>query len=211
MSSILLIGIIFIIAVLSCKVTDKIGLPVLVGFILIGMAVGRRFGLEDISSAETICNFALMLIIFTGGFQTNFAEARPVLAISTLVSTAGTVLTTGVAGAFGYYVMRLQFYEAMLLGAVISSTDAASVFSILRSKNLNLKNNLDSILQIESGSNDPIAYILTVVFLSLATGGSQNAIVLLLKQIVIGAAVGVAGAKLGQRLVNNLKLNIKGL
>ena len=128
MSLILTIGIIIIIAVLSCKATDKIGLPVLVGFILIGMFIGRRFGFADVSNAEHICNFALMFIIFTGGFQTNFAEAKPVLAISTFLSTAGTVLTACVAGAFGYYVMGMEFYEAMLLGAVISSTDAASVF-----------------------------------------------------------------------------------
>ena len=211
MSVILTVGIVLIIAVLSCKTTDKIGLPVLVGFILIGMIIGSPFSFGDVSGAELICNFALMLIIFTGGFQTNFAEAKPVFAISTLLSTAGTVLTACVAGAFSYYVMRLQFYEAMLLGSVISSTDAASVFSILRSKNLNLKNNLDSILQIESGSNDPIAYMLTVIFLSLATGGSQSAVALLIAQIVIGVAVGAAGAKLGQFLINKLKLDIEGL
>ena len=211
MSVIFIVGIILIIAVLSCKTSDKIGLPVLVGFILIGMAIGRWFGFEDISDAEQICNFSLMLIIFTGGFQTNFAEAKPVLAMSTLLSTAGTVLTAGVTAAFGYYVLRLQFYEAILLGAVISSTDAASVFSILRSKNLNLKNNLDSVLQIESGSNDPIAYMLTVIFLSLATGNPQSAAALLAAQIIVGVAAGVVGAKLGQILVNKLELDIEGL
>ena len=112
------------------------------------------------------------------------------LGVSVLLSAAGTALTAGLAGVFAYFVLGFEFYQAMLLGAVISSTDAASVFSILRSKNLNLKNNLDSILQIESGSNDPIAYMLTVVFISLATGESQNVALMLILQLAIGAASG---------------------
>jgi cell volume regulation protein A len=173
--------------------------------------LGRYLGFEDVSNAEHICNFALLFIIFTGGFQTNFARAKPVLGLSVLLSAAGTVMTAGFAALFSYYVLGLELHQAMLLGAVISSTDAASVFSILRSKNLNLKNNLDSVLQIESGSNDPIAYMLTVVFLAMATGGSQNVLILLVTQIVVGAAAGFLGAKLGQRLINKLNLDIEGL
>ena len=211
MNVILLVGIIMIIAALSCKVTDKAGLPILVGFILIGVLIGGRFQFEDISNAERICNFALLIIIFTGGFQTNFSEARPVLGISCLMSTAGTALTAFVAGAFGYYAMGLSFYEAMLLGSVLSCTDAASVFSILRSKNLSLKNNLNSVLQIESGSNDPMAYLLTVAFLTLAAGGSMSIPALLVIQLAAGAAAGVTGAKLGQYVINRLNLEIEGL
>ena len=211
MNLIVLLGSILVISVLSCKVTSRTGLPVLVGFILIGAIIRHWFTFLDVSNAEFICNFALIFIIFTGGFQTNFVQVKPVLAVSSLMSAAGTVLTAGMAAAFAYFVLGLEFAAAMLLGAVISSTDAASVFSILSSKKLNLKNNLDSILQMESGSNDPFAYMLTVVFLSLATGGSQNVALLLLMQITIGAVVGFAGAKLGQRLINKLNLEIEGL
>lgn len=211
MNLILIVGIILIISALSCKVTEKAGLPVLVGFILIGMIIGNRFDFADVSSAVKICNFALIIVIFTGGFQTDFIQAKPVLAVSALLSAAGTALTALAAGAFGYYVMRLEFSEAMLLGAVISSTDAASVFSILNSKNLNLKNNLGSLLEIESGSNDPIAYMLTVVFLAGATGAEQNTVVLLSTQIIVGILAGVVCAKLGQRFINRLNLEIDGL
>ena len=211
MNLILILGIILTISVLSCKATDKVGLPVLVGFILIGVLIGSQFEFKNIETAVQICNFALLFIIFTGGFQTNFAKAKPVIVVSTVLSVLGTIFTAFIAAAFGYYVMHLAFSEAMLLGAVISSTDAASVFSILNSKNLNLKKNLGSVLQMESGSNDPIAYMLTVVFLGLATGDSQNVGLLLVMQIVIGILAGVLGAKLGQRIINKLKLEIDGL
>ena len=136
-------GIILVISVLSCKITTRTGLPVLVGFILIGILIGRRYGFADVGNAEYLCNVALMFIIFTGGFQTNFSRAKSALAVSALLSTAGTVLTAVFAAAFAYFVLRLELHAAMLLGAVISSTDAASVFSILSSKRLNLKNKLD--------------------------------------------------------------------
>ncbi|MCL2003331.1 MAG: potassium/proton antiporter [Oscillospiraceae bacterium] len=211
MNLIFVLGIILVIAVLSCKATKRAGLPILVGFIFIGILIGRWFGFADVSYAERICNFALLLIIFTGGFQTNFAAAKPVLGVSVLLSAVGTVLTAGLAGVFAYFVLGLEFYEAMLLGAVLSCTDAASVFSILRSKKLSLKNNLDSALQIESGSNDPTAYMLTVVLISMASGGSQNVPLLLAMQIIVGAAAGFLGAKLGQLIINKLNLDIEGL
>jgi len=211
MNVVLLLGIILIISVLSCKATSKVGLPVLVGFIAIGVLIGRQFDFVNISNAVHICNFALMFIIFTGGFQTDFAQARPVLGVSTLLTTAGTVLTAGTVAAFAYFVLKLEFHAAMLLGAVISCTDAASVFSVLSSKRLNLKNNLDAVLQTESGSNDPIAYMLTVLFLSLATGESINVPVMLLVQIVVGAGVGVACAFLGRLIINKINTDIISL
>ncbi|MDR2543140.1 MAG: potassium/proton antiporter [Treponema sp.] len=211
MSLILIFGIILIIAVLSCKITNRTGLPLLVGFILIGIFLGRNFDFVDVSNAEHICNFALLFIIFTGGFQTNFAKAKPVLGVSSLLSALGTVLTAAAAAAFAYFVFDMEFYAAMLLGAVISATDAASVFSILSTKKLNLKNKLDSVLEIESGSNDPFAYMMTVVFLTLVIGSSQNVVVMVLLQISIGAAIGIAGAKLGQLLINKLNMQINGL
>ena len=211
MDTILILGIILVISALSCKTTDRIGLPVLVGFILIGILIGNWYKFENLSTVNQICNFALLLIIFTGGFQTNFAEAKHVLAVSTVLSAAGTIITALFAGAFAYYVLRLEFYQAMLLGAVISSTDAASVFSVLRSKQMDLKNNLNSVLEVESGSNDPFAHMLTTVFITLALGGSQNILILIASQIVIGALSGFAFSKLGQILINRLNLDIDGV
>jgi cell volume regulation protein A len=211
MDAVLLFGVILIISALSCKTTDRAGMSVLVGFIIIGILIGNWFKFENTAIVDNICKFALLLIIFTGGFQTDFSKAKPVLAVSSLLSSAGTFLTAGLAGAFAYYVMHFDFYQAMLLGAVISSTDAASVFSILHSKNMHLKNNLDSLLEIESGSNDPFAYMLTVMFIAIATGGSQNIFALLAIQIVVGILSGVIIAKFGQLLLNRFNSSMDGL
>jgi len=215
MDVVLIIGIILIISALSCKTTDRFGVSVLVGFIVIGLFIGRQFHFESTAVVDNICKFALLLIIFTGGFQTDFSKAKPVLGISALLSSVGTLLTALLSGVFAYFVLRFELYQAMLLGAVISCTDAASVFSILRSKNCHLKNNLGAILEIESGSNDPIAYMLTVVFIALAAKGQQNVLVLVLTliivQIVVGLLSGVVFAKLGQLLLNRFNLSIDGL
>ena len=211
MSVVLIIGVIIMISAFACKMTYKIGMPVLVGFILIGIAIGNWFGFDNMNMVSNICDFALLLIIFTGGFQTDFSKAKSVLAISSVLSAAGTILTALLSGAFAYFVLHLEFYQAMLLGAVISSTDAASVFSVLRSKQIELKNNLNYVLEIESGSNDPFAYMLTTVFLTLAMGGSQNIVLLLFWQVVIGVLSGVLFAKLGQLLINRFHLEIEGI
>jgi cell volume regulation protein A len=211
MNVILLFGIVLIISAWSCKPTRMIGLPILIGFIFIGILIGNWFKFDNMSNVNFICDFALLLIIFTGGFQTNFKEARPVVPVASVLSAAGTVLTAFTLGFFAYYVMRLDFYQAMLLGAVISSTDSASVFSVLRSKQLDLKNNLAPLLEIESGSNDPFAYMLTSIFLTLALGGAQNALYLLATQLFIGVIVGISFAKAGQFLINRLNVDIDGL
>ena len=211
MDFILIIGIILIISALSCKITGKIGLPILVAFILIGVFIGNWFEFEDMSVVISICDFALVLIIFTGGFQTNFAEAKPVLALSSVLSVAGTVLTAAIAGTFAYFVLRLEFYQAALLGVIISSTDVESVFSVLRSKQMDLKNNLGSVLEIESGSNDPFAHMLTVVFITLASGSGKNIALLIILEIVIGVLSGVVCSKLGQILINKLNVDIDGV
>ena len=211
MDLILAFGIILVISALSCKPMGKAGLPILVGFILIGVFIGNWFAFESLESVEQICNFALLLIVFTGGFQTNFAEARPVLAISSVLSAAGTILTAGLVGAFAYFVLRLEFYQALLLGAVISSTDAASVFSVLNSKQMDLKNNLNSVLEIESGSNDPFAHMMTVMLITLATGGVQNTPLVLFLQLSVAALSGFVFAKLGQWLINKLHVEIDGI
>jgi len=211
MNVILLFGVILIISAWSCKPTRMIGLPILVGFIFIGILISNWFTFENMSTVNSICDFALLLIIFTGGFQTNFKEARPIVPVASVLSAAGTTMTAFALGFFAYYVMRLEFYQAMLLGAVISSTDSASVFSVLRSKQLDLKNNLAPLLEIESGSNDPFAYMLTVIFLTLAQGGAQNALYLLGTQVIIGILAGVVFAKAGQFLINRLNVDIDGL
>ena len=212
MNFILILGVILVFSALSCKTTNRFGLPVLVGFILIGLLIRNWYKFDDLNTVRNICDFALLLIIFTGGFQTDFTDAKPVLAVSTVLSAAGTILTALFSGFFAFYFMRLEFYQAMLLGAVISSTDVASVFSVLRSKQMDLKNHLNSVLEVESGSNDPFAHIMTVVLITLAMGGShQNIISLLIRQIVLGVLSGFIFAKLGQQFINRINLDIDGI
>jgi len=211
MDFILGIGIILVIGALSCKLSIKAGSPVLLGFILIGMLIGNWFEFESMTLVEHLCDFGLLLIIFTGGFQTNFQQARPVLTLSSVLSVAGTLLTTAFSFAFAYFVLSMEFYQALLLGAIISATDAASVFSILQSRKLELKSNLDSVLEIESGSNDPLGHMLALFLILLAKGELSSVPVFFILEICVGVLSGILIARIGQWLINKLNVDIDGL
>ena len=206
----MILGIILVISAFSCKTTGKIGLPILVGFIAIGVLIGNWFEFEDMGAVDQFTSFALLLIVFTGGFQTNFAHARPVLKMSAVLSLAGTVLTAFLSGAFAYFALKFSFNQSLLLGVIISSTDVASVSSVLRFKQLSFKNNIDSVLEFESGSNEPFAHILTYVAIAYVIG-KYNIFLLFVMEIVIGVAAGLVFAKVGQFLVNRLNIEIDGI
>ncbi|MDR2532458.1 MAG: potassium/proton antiporter [Oscillospiraceae bacterium] len=205
-----MLGIILVISAWSCKTTGKIGLPTLVGFILIGLLIGNWFEFTDLAAVDQFTNFALLLIVFTGGFQTNFSKAKPVLVMSSVISVAGTLLTAFFAGAFAYFIFGIGFTQSLLLGVIISSTDVTSVLSVLHLKQVNLKNNLDSVLTLESGSNEPFAHVLTYVAIAYAVG-SYNLPLLFIQEIVFGVAAGIIFAKVGQFLINRLNLQIDGI
>lgn len=211
----MLVGVVIALCVLINRITDKFKIPSLLLFIGLGMLFGVLFRLAglgnftDYALGNVVCSVCLVLVIFYGGFGTNFKEARPVAGRALLLSFAGTALTAGITGVFVYFIFRLfPFFdglgwaESMLVGAVISSTDAASVFNILRSRRLNLKYRTSSLLEVESGSNDPMSYMLTVVFvaviaakngLSGAESMGAGAIVgMLFSQVGFGALSGVA-------------------
>ncbi len=207
MEIMLLVGaIIVLICVVTNKITNKIGIPVLLGFIVLGMIFGSdgifKIDFENYNFAETICKIALIFIMFYGGFGTRWDEAKKVAGKSILLSTAGVVVTAVLTGIFCYFVMGMPLWESFLIGAVISSTDAASVFSILRSKKLGLKENTASLLEMESGSNDPCAYMLTLVAISMMNGTATagSLIYLVFAQFVYGISIGVVIA-LGARFV----------
>ena len=134
--------------------------------------------------------------MFYGGFGTNLKAAKPVVAQPVLLSTVGVAGTAGAVGLFSHFVLQLPWLESILIGSVISSTDAASVFNILRSRNLALKNNTDSLLEIESGSNDPISYMLTTSLIAIMLGQDISVPALLIQQILFGVLFGVLVAKL---------------
>jgi cell volume regulation protein A len=166
---------------------------------------------DNAQLAENICNLALLIIIFSGGFDTNWKTARPVAFASGVLASIGVVLTALLVGAFAHHVLGFTLLEGLLLGSIISSTDYASVFSILRSQQSDLKNNLAPLLEMESGSNDPTANMLTVIFLGLLVGESQNIGFMILTQIAVGAFFGVFVGKTAVWLINRINLDIDGL
>ena len=163
----LLAGIVIIICILVHRLTFRLGVPSLLAFLALGMCFGvdgiLHISFNNYRISEVICSISLIFIMFYGGFGTNFQEARSVAVKSTLLSTLGVLFTAGLVGVFAHFILRLPWAESMLIGSVISSTDAASVFSILRSKKLNLKDHTASMLEMESGSNDPMSYMLTLL------------------------------------------------
>ncbi len=214
--TILLAAVVIIACVLCNKISGRLGLPMLLAFILLGMAFGSdgivKIPFDNYNFANSICSAALIFIMFYGGFGTNWNAARPVAVKAVLLSSFGTVLTAVFTGAFCFLCLKIPLLESFLLGAVISSTDAASVFSILRSKKLGLKYSTDSLLEVESGSNDPFSYMLTAIMLSLMNGkvSATGILGLLFKQVFFGALCGVAVAVLTLLLIKRIKLPQNG-
>ena len=194
----LLVSVVIILCIILNKLSSKAGMPMLLAFIVLGMIFGSdgllKIQFDDYKTAESICSIALIFIIFYGGFGTKWNVAKPVATKAILLSTLGVVLTAVFTGLFCYFVLRFSLLESFLVGAVTSSTDAASVFAILRSKKLNLKYNTASLLEVESGSNDPLSYMLTIIVLSFMQGNASTGkmIYMLFAQIVYGFAFGVA-------------------
>ncbi len=212
----LIAGVVIIACVLFRGVSGKLGIPMLFAFILLGMLFGSdglfKIPFDDYTFAEEICTIALIFIMFYGGFGTKWSLAKPVAAHAIVLSSLGTILTAGIVGLFCHFVLKFEFLESFLLGAVISSTDAASVFSILRSKHLNLKYSTASLLEIESGSNDPFSYMLTVIILALMSGEASGwgFVYMVFAQIVFGVIFGVAVAFIAEKIMKNPRLMSSG-
>ncbi|WP_061312758.1 potassium/proton antiporter [Clostridium botulinum] len=211
----ILASLVLIICVFSSKILYKFGVPSLLIFLILGMIFGSEgivgIQFDNYKIAEQVGSFGLVFIMFYGGFCTNWKLAKPVVTKATLMSTLGVLITAGLTGVFSTWVLKCSLLEGILIGAVVASTDAASVFSILRSQNLNLKGGLASLLEIESGSNDPMAYMLTVIILSFMAGAQQSITKLLFFQILFGIIVGVILAKLSTFILKNIIFEIEGL
>ena len=192
----LVAAIVIVLCVILNNVSNKIGIPMLLAFILLGMAFGSdgvvKIAFDNFDVTETICSVALIFIMFYGGFGTRWKEARPVVVKAGILSTLGVALTAGLTGLFCHYVLKMPAAFGFLIGAVLSSTDAASVFSILRSRKLGLKYNTASLLEIESGSNDPCSYMLTVIMMAVIEGTTSGGRIayMIFAQIAYGAAIG---------------------
>lgn len=198
------------------RISNRLGIPTLLAFILLGMAFGSdgilKIPFDNYYFAEQICSVALVFIMFYGGFGTNWEQAKSVAAKAILLSTAGVVVTSGLTGVFCHYAFGMGWTESFLIGSLVGSTDAASVFAILRSKKLNLKYNTASLLEVESGSNDPCAYMLTATFIAIAKGQASGAHIMLLvvEQVVFGLVFGAVIAFAAVCLLKRIRFSIAG-
>lgn len=217
--NILLVGsLLLLISIFAGKTSYKFGVPTLLLFLAIGMLAGSdgiggiRF--DDPKLAQFIGIVSLNFILFSGGLDTNWTSVKPILWEGIALSTLGVLLTAVSLGTFVWFVTDFTIYESLLLGSIVSSTDAAAVFSILRSKSLALKSNLRPTLELESGSNDPMAYVLTIAFLTLVIHQDQSFISivpLFLQQMILGGAAGIAFGMLSKYIINKIKLDFEGL
>ncbi|CAM4047684.1 potassium/proton antiporter [Gillisia limnaea] len=217
--NVLLIGsILLLISIIAGKTSYKFGVPTLILFLLVGVLAGSegigKINFNDPQLAQFIGIVSLNFILFSGGLDTSWKSIKPVVWQGVSLSTLGVLLTAVSVGFFVSFITDFTIYEGLLLGAIVSSTDAAAVFSILRAKNLGLKTNLRPTLELESGSNDPMAYFLTIAFLGLVINQDlsiYSIIPLFLKQILIGGALGFGFGKLSKYMINRIKLDFEGL
>ena len=183
--NVLLIGsVIWFVSILLSKTGYKFGVPVLLVFLLIGMLLGvdgLGIKFDNYKHAQIIGMVALTIILFSGGMDTKFSDVKPILGAGVVLSTLGVLLTTLFTGFFIYgishafsHVIHIPLTLALLLAATMSSTDSATVFNILRSQKMGLRNRLQPLLEFESGSNDPMAYMLTIVMIQIIQDGSAD-------------------------------------
>lgn len=208
----LLCAAVLVACILASRFSQKAGVPALLLFMALGMLFGSdgllRIPFDDFQAAEQICSVALIFIMFYGGFGTRWEAAKPVAARAVVLSTLGVAVTALLTGLFCHFVLGFPPLASFLVGAVISSTDAASVFSILRSKKLSLRYHTASLLELESGSNDPVSYMLTMIALSLmGVGESSNLVWMIFSQLVFGIVLGLAVAALSIFVLRRLTLS----
>lgn len=222
----LLVGsILFFISMVVGKAGSKYGVPVLLLFLIVGMVFGSDgFGLvfENVQVAQTISSICLCIILFSGGLDTKFQEIKPVVWAGVVLATIGVLLTALLTGVFIYWLSGMMFpalgislVTALLLASTFSSTDSASVFGILRSKGLILKNNLRPLLELESGSNDPMAYMLTLMFMQIIQSGDNPnygmVILMVLVQLIVGTLLGFLFGKGAVKLINRIRMENSSL
>ncbi len=226
MELVLLIGsILFFVSMVVGKAGSKFGVPVLLLFLLVGMvAGGDGFGLkfENIQIAQIIGSVCLIIILFSGGLDTKYSEIKPIAKPGVVLATLGVFLTALVTGLFTWWLtdnyfagLGLGLLGSLLLASTVASTDSASVFGILRSRGLTLKNNLRPLLELESGSNDPMAYMLTVTMISIINSGSNpnywGVALDVVIQLVVGALAGYFLGRFCTKVINIIKMENQAL
>jgi len=211
-------SLLLLLSILASKVASIIRVPALIIFILVGMVAGSEgpggIEFDDAWVAQLLGVIALAFIIFSGGLHSSWKSVSPVLWTGVSLSTIGVFLTAILVGLFVHYLLDFSILMALLLGAIVSSTDAAAVFSVMSSSGTKLKGSLKDLLEFESASNDPMAVILTLGFIHLLTNPEASIwsmVLLLIQQMVLGIVIGFIMGKVIVFNVNRLRLNFEGL
>lgn len=221
----LILSLLFFASILTDKLSSRFGVPSLMLFLLVGMLFGTDglgITFDNISLAQAVGTVALSVILFSGGMDTKLHEIRSVAKEGIMLSTIGVLLTAIITGVLIWLIMKwthagvvLALPTALLMGATMSSTDSASVFSILRSKGLKLNHNLRPLLELESGSNDPMAAVLTTVMIQVVqAGGEPNVWTLIgtiLAQLIVGVLIGFMAGKSLVWLMNKVNIENESL
>ena len=221
-TSIELIFIVFstlvILSILTIKLSNRFGIPSLVLFLAIGMLAGSE-GLGGItfdnpSLVQSLGIIALVLILFAGGLDTEWTEVRPILWQGLSLSTIGVLLTALLVGVFVSWIQGFSILEGLLLGAIVSSTDAAAVFMVLRARNAKFPRRLIQLLEFESGSNDPMAVVLTIALIRLLTEPATSfgeLVLFFVIQMSVGTVIGIAMGEIMRRTLNAINLELEGI
>lgn len=220
LDNILLIGSVLIIVSIFASKSNQFGIPSLLLFLFVGILAGSegigQIKFEDTHLSKFIGSIAMVLILFSGGLDTRFSDIKSIWHRGILLSTIGVAGTAIIIGVFVHLITEFSWPECFLLGSIISSTDASTVFSVLRSKHSGLKGRIRPLLEFESGSNDPMAFFLTILFISIITNTSGEiswikALTMFLQQFTIGALVGVCIGFAILRIINKIDLDFDGL
>ena len=217
-ATMLLAGVLLLIGIASSKFSARLGMPVLVLFLAVGMLAGSegigRIPFENYPMASSLSSAALALILFDGGLRTSITCVRQVWRQALALSTVGVLLTSLITGLAAAWILQMSLLQGLLLGSIVGSTDAAAVFSVLRTGGLRLPERLTATLEVESGSNDPMAIFLTIGLIGLINGEAGSAAELLLlfvTQFGVGTLVGVGVGRLAGLAVNRINLDYAGL
>lgn len=211
-------AILLFLSILAWKISSRLGIPALLLFLGLGMLAGSDgpggIYFDDAQIAQSVGVMALAFILFAAGLDTEWEVIRPTLKSSFSLSTIGVLLTALIVAVLAIPLLHVSFPEGLLLGAIIAATDAAAVFSILGARNLKLNGNLLPLLELESGTNDPIAVVLTIDLISLLTNAHTsllNMIMFFVQQLMVGLIMGLLIGWLAAKLITRLNLDIEGL
>lgn len=214
----LVTSILLLLSIFSSKLAERFGFPALLTFLAIGMLAGSDgpggIQFDNAAAANMVGSVALAFILFAGGLDTHWYNIKPVLVRGVVMATIGVALSAIVMGLFVCCILGFSWQDGLLLGSIVSSTDAAAVFAVLRSRRVSLRDNLRSLLEFESGSNDPMAIFLTLAVLQVISQNTMSWTELLPRFVVQMIFGGVAGWLLGRgaaRLMNRIRLDYEGL